>query len=949
MKSMFLLATFYVCLLQTLPTSLSLTLPSVTLKTSFLPKAANGQLTAHLNTPFTFHCVGKSFEQILNVRNVSIAYQFFYHPSPQVAPLEIGFVGADYLKRLPWYSETTFANGSLKVELNNGAQNYPNWTSLTITPLAFNATTFSCKLIIYDYEQPKTTTVSIYPTPDRALTVKVLPQAVLTTNVTYVEKNKPFTATCKVALPGSSSLKVNFYKGSEGLIASYEMDNARPNDTILTIVDQYEKPNSLASVSAGHDHAYPTFDLVISQADDRYDLYWCEVVGEGVKVLTFDLKEDPADRSETTASCEVHNFDPAKAGRPFTVVFREFYHIFPQEYLVATFSVNPAAHLTTIHYRRDRLILGPVATTGSNPSFPRFFAIKKVTTSGPSSTSWYCELQYFPVGEEGEEGVNKSAEPNLLLLLGTAVPKSDQEDSKAALAAELLTKLKSSQVKVMAAGHVSGQLALFISGSGSKTDFSGGYQVTVGSDPGDGRFDVDSVEKLAGKYSGFGKATDSMFLCSDSDSSSSLIAMDSLSVGAFNLAENKFTPLPIVPGAMSACYQSGEIFFASNKPKHYFQLKSSGNVTLSEFVSATIASAQICTPLTTLGQLCATGKGGDAKITISSSCSGSPPSDITAGYVGDSKAYLFDGSNAVYYFDASVFKQGGGQQSAWFTLASISTPDPNKLKTTTEGGGGASAATTIVIIVFVVVLFLCIAAGVTVYCKYGKKEDSGDKGKKEKKEKDSKSGSQKSGQKSSSSVGKNKKKNTPSAKGSGGGRPQPTKSTVKSKPSGAGSSVSNQEGEEEGVSSSSAEGGSSKAKTKTAAGLKGKRSSVSNRGKMGGGGGSSSSSRGLKKLPGGKLLLKKKNKMGKNKMRSGKAKKSLGGKTAKKVSSEKNRSQSKKTSGAGGRSQSRRGGSSKGRGPPPGLQAADLKDMKSLANLGLESTSAAAAAEQAEE
>ncbi len=293
---------------------------------------------------------------------------------------------------------------------------------------------------------------------------------------------------------------------------------------------------------------------------------------------------------------------------------------------------------------------------------------------------------------------------SFLLLLGT-LQKSDQEDSKAALAAvrmtssisrlqlttvfsdqELLTKLKSSQVKVIAAGHVSGQLALFISGSGSKTDFSGGYQVTVGSDPGDGRFDVDSVEKLAGKYSGFGKATDSMFLCSDSDSSSSLIAMDSDNVWAFNLGQNKLTPLPIVPGAMSACYQSGEIFFSSNKPKHYFQLEN-GNVTLSEFVSATIASAKICTPLITLGQLCATGKGGDAKITISSSCSGSPPSDITAGYVGDSKAYLFDGSNAVYYFDASVFKAGGGQQSvkltkvpsfqAWFTLASISTANPH--------------------------------------------------------------------------------------------------------------------------------------------------------------------------------------------------------------------------------------------------------------------------------
>ncbi len=293
---------------------------------------------------------------------------------------------------------------------------------------------------------------------------------------------------------------------------------------------------------------------------------------------------------------------------------------------------------------------------------------------------------------------------SFLLLLGT-LQKSDQEDSKAALAAvrmtssisrlqlttvfsdqELLTKLKSSQVKVIAAGHVSGQLALFISGSGSKTDFSGGYQVTVGSDPGDGRFDVDSVEKLAGKYSGFGKATDSMFLCSDSDSSSSLIAMNSDNVYAFNLGENKLTPLNIDNDAMAVCYKSGEIFFSSSKPKHYYKLKSGGNVTLFHFDSKTIASATGCSSQNTLGHLCATGKGGDAKITISDSCSGSPPSDITAGYVGDSKAYLFDKDNAVYYFDASIF-QGGGQQSvkltkvpssqAWFTLASISTANPH--------------------------------------------------------------------------------------------------------------------------------------------------------------------------------------------------------------------------------------------------------------------------------
>ncbi len=75
------------------------------------------------------------------------------------------------------------------------------------------------------------------------------------------------------------------------------------------------------------------------------------------------------------------------------------------------FLILAAAHLTTIHYRRDRHILGPVATKGSTSFHPRF-AIKKVTTSGPSSTSWYCELQYFPVEEEeGEEGVNKNAEP----------------------------------------------------------------------------------------------------------------------------------------------------------------------------------------------------------------------------------------------------------------------------------------------------------------------------------------------------------------------------------------------------------------------------------------------------------------------------------------------------------------------------------------------------------
>ncbi len=207
---------------------------------------------------------------------------------------------------------------------------------------------------------------------------------------------------------------------------------------------------------------------------------------------------------------------------------------------------------------------------------------------------------------------------------------------------------------VFAAGHVSGQMTLFISGLGGRTDFNGGYQVTVKDDPADGQFSVDSALMLTSKYTSITGA-EVMFVCQDSDGSSSLITMNKEGVGALNLAGNKFTKLSIWNQQLITCFSNGQLHISTNEAKTYYLVdQSSGNVSKNDFAGESINMAKDCNPVSdgVIGHLC---KIGEDKITLSSSCSGSPPANIISGYVGSSTAYLFDGDNAVYYFDASVF------------------------------------------------------------------------------------------------------------------------------------------------------------------------------------------------------------------------------------------------------------------------------------------------------
>ncbi len=220
-------------------------------------------------------------------------------------------------------------------------------------------------------------------------------------------------------------------------------------------------------------------------------------------------------------------------------------------------------------------------------------------------------------------------------------------------------------------------MTLFISGSSSKTDFAGGYQVTVKDDPADGRFSVDSALKLVPKYNSI-TGTEVMFVCQDSDGSSSLVTMSQDKVGALNLGQNKFTKLNINSDSSYNCFAHGRLHFSTTEAKTFYVVdQSNGETHKFAFNGENINSALSCNEATkkALGKLC---KIGEDKITLSSSCSGSPPANIISGFVSSGTAYLFDGDNTVYYFDATIFSGSGSQvdlkkadsSSAWYLESS---------------------------------------------------------------------------------------------------------------------------------------------------------------------------------------------------------------------------------------------------------------------------------------
>ena len=108
---------------------------------------------------------------------------------------------------------------------------------------------------------------------------------------------------------------------------------------------------------------------------------------------------------------------------------------------------------------------------------------------------------------------------------------------------------------------------------------------------------------------------------------------------------------------VSLCYRDGSLHLSSNDAGHFYAvILETGNFRKFSFDKSNIKTSSTCNfDSEEPGQLCINGN----SISIKEKCEGSPPSGIISGSVGASNAYLFDDSNTVYAFSASVFKEGG--------------------------------------------------------------------------------------------------------------------------------------------------------------------------------------------------------------------------------------------------------------------------------------------------
>lgn len=91
----------------------------------------------------------------------------------------------------------------------NNAHNYSNYIPVTVTGGS---------------SPPFTTTASTTPSPPSPSS---LPQLVLTSNVSHIQTNRPFTVTCSVAKFNAVGKRylINYYNNRDGLLASYEIDS----------------------------------------------------------------------------------------------------------------------------------------------------------------------------------------------------------------------------------------------------------------------------------------------------------------------------------------------------------------------------------------------------------------------------------------------------------------------------------------------------------------------------------------------------------------------------------------------------------------------------------------------------------------------------------------------------------------------------------------------------
>ncbi len=227
-------------------------------------------------------------------------------------------------------------------------------------------------------------------------------------------------------------------------------------------------------------------------------------------------------------------------------------------------------------------------------------------------------------------------------------------------------------------------MTLFVSGTASKTDPIGGYQVTVDEV-------VDSVivitkdpEPLPSSILWYEYSV--KFVCSDS-TGTYLVTMNDTNAGALSLDTKNFSGIGIVPSAIPECNEYGVPHLSSIIPLRFFTFFSDARVTPYDFnigdKVTTISIATTCAPKTNMSILCINGD----QVFFREECNGDTFTDIIAGLVDEHTVYLFDNKNTVYTFSAKAFKQNGpsaklikvSRKDAW--KGPGDKPPPSKPKT----------------------------------------------------------------------------------------------------------------------------------------------------------------------------------------------------------------------------------------------------------------------------
>ncbi len=226
----------------------------------------------------------------------------------------------------------------------------------------------------------------------------------------------------------------------------------------------------------------------------------------------------------------------------------------------------------------------------------------------------------------------------------------------------IASDLKSGNRGVFAVGYVSNKLTLFVSGSGNHKNPSGGYQVAV-EEATDGVFKISSAPVPV--PSGIPSNADVKFVCKDS-SGDNLVAMSNSEIGTLLLPSGSYEKTVIKNNGIDLplCYLKASLHLSSNEAGHFYAISTDGNFTKFHFNQNSIKVSTVCIrPDDGLGQLCIN----EENISFKDKCDGTVPSGIISGSVGSTNAYLFDDSNTVYAFEASVFTS---KQSAKLTKKS---------------------------------------------------------------------------------------------------------------------------------------------------------------------------------------------------------------------------------------------------------------------------------------